>query len=103
MQTNLRSIPERPRGLEWEAVRRLYLPLTLLALLTFAAGLGRGAMTDADEAFYAEAAREMVASGDYVTPFFNYEHRFQKPILYYWVTALFYQVTGATEAAARFG
>jgi len=84
-------------------VRRLYLPLTLLALLTFAAGLGRGAMTDADEAFYAEAAREMVASGDYVTPFFNYEHRFQKPILYYWVTALFYQVTGATEAAARFG
>jgi len=84
-------------------VRRLYLPLTLLALLTFTAGLGRGAMTDADEAFYAEAAREMVASGDYVTPFFNYEHRFQKPILYYWVTAAIYQVTGATEAAARLG
>ena len=84
-------------------MRRLYLPLTLLALLTFTAGLGRGAMTDADEAFYAEAAREMVASGDYVTPFFNYEHRFQKPILYYWVTSAIYQVTGATEAAARLG
>lgn len=84
-------------------MRRLYLPLTLLALLTFSAGLGRGAMTDADEAFYAEAAREMVASGDYVTPFFNYEHRFQKPILYYWMTALAYQVTGPTEAAARLG
>jgi len=103
MQTNVGSIPEGPRRLEWEAVRRLYLPLTLLALLTFAAGLGRGAMTDADEAFYAEAAREMVASGDYITPFFNYEHRFQKPILYYWVTAAFYLVTGPTEAAARLG
>lgn len=103
IQTNRRSIPERPWGLEWEAVRRLYLPLTLLALLTFGAGLGRGAMTDADEAFYAEAAREMVASGDYVTPFFNYEHRFQKPVLYYWVTALVYRTTGPTEAAARFG
>jgi 4-amino-4-deoxy-L-arabinose transferase-like glycosyltransferase len=102
-QTNAGSIPERPRGLEWDAVRRLYLPLTLLALLTFSAGLGRGAMTDADEAFYAEAAREMVASGDYVTPFFNYEYRFQKPILYYWMTALVYQVTGPTEAAARLG
>ncbi len=102
-QTDGGSIPERPRALEWEAVRRLYLPLTLLALLTFAAGLGRGAMTDADEAFYAEAAREMVASGDYVTPFFNYEHRFQKPILYYWMTAVVYQVTGPTEAAARLG
>lgn len=75
--------------------------LILLALLTFFVGLGRGAITDSDEAFYAEAAREMVESGDWLTPRFNYADRFQKPILYYWLTAGTYLVTGPGEAAAR--
>ncbi len=82
-------------------MRGLTLPLVLLAALTFLVGLGRGAITDSDEAFYAEAAREMVASGDWITPTFNGEPRFQKPILYYWLTAGTYLVTGPTEAAAR--
>jgi 4-amino-4-deoxy-L-arabinose transferase-like glycosyltransferase len=84
-------------------VRGLTLPLLLLASLTFLVGLGRGAITDSDEAFYAEAAREMVQSGDLITPFYNYEPRFQKPILYYWLTAATYAATGGpSEAAARF-
>lgn len=82
-------------------MRGLTLPLVLLAALTFLVGLGRGAITDSDEAFYAEAAREMVASGDWITPTFNGEPRFQKPILYYWLTAGTYLVTGPTESAAR--
>jgi 4-amino-4-deoxy-L-arabinose transferase-like glycosyltransferase len=82
-------------------VRGLTLPLVLLAALAFLVGSGRGAITDSDEAFYAEAAREMVASGDWITPTFNGEPRFQKPILYYWLTAGTYLVTGPTEAAAR--
>ena len=88
-------------SLEWKPVRGLTLPLVLLAALTFLVGLGRGPITDADEAFYAEAAREMVESGDWVTPFYNYEPRFQKPILYYWLTAATYLATGPTEWAAR--
>jgi 4-amino-4-deoxy-L-arabinose transferase-like glycosyltransferase len=83
-------------------VRGLTLPLILLAALTFLAGLGRGAITDADEAFYAEAAREMVQSGDVVTPTYNYEPRFQKPIFYYWLTAATFAATGGPgEAGAR--
>lgn len=82
-------------------MRGLTLPLVLLAALTFLVGLGRGAITDADEAFYAEAAREMVASGDVLTPHFNFEPRFQKPILYYWLTAGTYLVTGPAEGSAR--
>jgi 4-amino-4-deoxy-L-arabinose transferase-like glycosyltransferase len=73
----------------------------LLAGLSFFAGLGRGAITDADEAFYAEAAREMVESGDWLTPHYNYEPRFQKPALYYWLAASTYLITGPTELAAR--
>jgi 4-amino-4-deoxy-L-arabinose transferase-like glycosyltransferase len=82
-------------------VRGLTLLLVLLAALTFLVGLGRGAITDADEAFYAEAAREMVASGDWLTPHYNYQPRFQKPILYYWLSAATFRVAGATEWSAR--
>jgi 4-amino-4-deoxy-L-arabinose transferase-like glycosyltransferase len=82
-------------------VHRITLPLLLLAALTFFAGLGRGAITDSDEAFYAESSREMVASGDWVTPHYNYEPRFQKPILYYWLTSATYLATGPTEFGAR--
>ena len=83
-------------------MHRITLPLLLLAALTFFAGLGRGAITDSDEAFYAEASREMVASGDWITPYYNYEPRFQKPIAYYWLTSAIYIVTGANGFGARF-
>jgi 4-amino-4-deoxy-L-arabinose transferase len=76
--------------------------LIALCGLAFFAGLGRAAITDSDEAFYAEAGREMVESGDYLTPHFGYQSRFQKPILFYWLVAAAYTVAGVNEAAARF-
>ncbi len=82
-------------------MRRPFATLLLLSLLTFVVGLGRQAITDGDEAYYAEAAREMVESGDWLTPHFNYQDRWQKPILYYWVTAAAFTVTGSTEWSAR--
>jgi 4-amino-4-deoxy-L-arabinose transferase-like glycosyltransferase len=75
--------------------------LLLLGFFTFFVGLGSQAITDADEAYYAEASREMVESGDWLTPRFNYENRWQKPVLYYWLTSATYLVTGPTEFAAR--
>ena len=83
-------------------MHRTTLPLLLLATLTFFAGLGRGPITDSDEAFYAESSREMLANNDWITPYYNYEPRFQKPILYYWGTSLAYLVIGVSELAARF-
>ncbi|MGE0445442.1 MAG: ArnT family glycosyltransferase, partial [Vicinamibacterales bacterium] len=75
--------------------------LLLLAILTFFVGLGRPAITDSDEGYYAEASREMVESGDWLTPRFNYADRWQKPVLYYWLTSALYVVTGPTEWSAR--
>jgi 4-amino-4-deoxy-L-arabinose transferase-like glycosyltransferase len=82
--------------------RRLGLAtLLLLCFFTFVLGLGGQAITDADEAYYAEASREMVESGDWLTPRFNYQNRWEKPVLYYWLTAATYLVTGPSEFAAR--
>jgi len=82
--------------------RRAVVTLLLLSSLTFLFGLGIQAITDADEAFYAEAAREMVEGGDWITPHFNYEERWQKPILYYWFTAGAFAGTNTSEFMARF-
>ena len=82
-------------------MRRSTIPVVLLALLSFAAGVGRGAITDTDEAFYAESAREMVESGNWLTPYFNYEPRFQKPAFYYWVTAALFAAAEPHEFLAR--
>jgi 4-amino-4-deoxy-L-arabinose transferase-like glycosyltransferase len=84
-------------------VRRSVLTLLFLSLITFFLGLGRQAITDSDEAFYAEAAREMVEGNDWLTPHFNYEDRWQKPILYYWFTAAAFAGTDTSEFMARFG
>ena len=80
---------------------RPFLTLLLLCSCTFLAGLGRQAVTDADEAYYAEASREMVESGDWLTPRFNYTDRWEKPVLYYWLTAATYEAVGTSEWAAR--
>jgi 4-amino-4-deoxy-L-arabinose transferase-like glycosyltransferase len=82
-------------------MRRSILTLILLSCCTFFIGLGRPAISDSDEGFYAEAAREMVEGGDWLTPHFNYEERWQKPILYYWLTAATYAAFGESEWAAR--
>jgi 4-amino-4-deoxy-L-arabinose transferase-like glycosyltransferase len=82
-------------------VRRPVLTLLLLSALTFLLGLGRQAITDSDEAYYAEASREMVERGDWLTPHFNYQERFEKPVLYYWLTAGTYVLSGPSEWAAR--
>jgi len=75
--------------------------LLLFCVFTFFIGLGSQAITDADEAFYAEASREMVETSDWLTPRFNYQNRFEKPVLYYWLTSATYLVTGPTELGAR--
>jgi 4-amino-4-deoxy-L-arabinose transferase-like glycosyltransferase len=82
-------------------VARHAIALVAVSFLTFFAGLGQSAITDSDEAFYAESAREMVATGDWLTPRFNETDRFEKPVLYYWLAASAYVVFGVNEMAAR--
>ena len=82
-------------------VPRHLLLLAAVCALTFFAALGRPALTDSDEGFYAESAREMVESGDWLTPYYNYQPRFEKPVLYYWLAAGAYLAGGPSPGAAR--
>jgi 4-amino-4-deoxy-L-arabinose transferase-like glycosyltransferase len=80
---------------------------TLLALLIlsgtlFFFRLGTPGLFDADEPAYARAAREMLETGEWITPHFNGRPRFDKPILFYWLISLSYRVFGVTEFAVRF-
>ncbi len=54
-----------------------------------------------DEGRYAEIPREMVASGDWVTPRLNGLKYFEKPVLQYWITAVSYLALGGEEFVAR--
>src|SRR4029453_10481955 len=96
------TISRMPRSVQSVHVFRHALILTAICLLTFFAGLGGSAIGDSDEAFYAESAREMIEQGDWITPHYNYDYRFQKPVLFYWLGALPCRVAGIGEAAARF-
>jgi len=75
--------------------------LLLLALPVFFLCLGANSIWDANEAFYVETPRQMVATGDYVNPSFNGQPRFNKPVLSYWIVALFYRVFGESVAIER--
>ncbi|MDE2250047.1 MAG: glycosyltransferase family 39 protein [Gammaproteobacteria bacterium] len=54
-----------------------------------------------DEGRYAEIPREMVASGDWVTPRLDGLKYFEKPPLQYWATAVAYELFGEHEWTAR--
>ena len=64
-----------------------------LALLWFVP-LNSPHLFDPDEGRYAEIPREMVASGDWVTPRLDGIKYFEKPALQYWATAVAFEVFG---------
>ena len=78
--------------------------LIFLALLLAATWLGTldlRKLVRPDEGRYSEIPREMVATGDWVTPRLNAIKYFEKPPLQYWATATAYTVFGEHHWTAR--
>ncbi|MFA6091706.1 MAG: glycosyltransferase family 39 protein [Elusimicrobiota bacterium] len=71
-----------------------------LALTTPFWGLGHP-LWEVDDARYAEVPREMVETGDWLTPRLDYFDYVEKPPLIYWLPAVSYKLFGVNEAAAR--
>jgi 4-amino-4-deoxy-L-arabinose transferase-like glycosyltransferase len=75
--------------------------LALFAAALYLPALGRPALWEPDEGRYAEIAREMILSGDYITPRNDFVRYFEKPPLMYWTTAASMRLFGLDELAAR--
>ncbi len=75
--------------------------LLLVFAVAWFAGLGHRKLIKPDEGRYAEIPREMVVSGDWLTPRLNDLKYFEKPPLQYWTTALAYEAFGVTEWTSR--
>lgn len=58
-------------------------------------------LMEPDEGRYAEIPREMLATGDFITPRLNGVEYFEKPALQYWLTAASMYVLGENEGATR--
>ncbi|MGH8686688.1 MAG: phospholipid carrier-dependent glycosyltransferase [Burkholderiales bacterium] len=81
---------------------RLVWALALVALLVlWFGGLEWRGLFQPDEGRYAEIPREMLASGDWVTPRLNGLKYFEKPPLQYWATAGSFAAFGRDEWSAR--
>src|SRR5947209_334942 len=79
-----------------------YALLAVVAAGLFLPNLGGPSLWDIDEGNNAEAAREMMESGNWVVPTFNYQLRVDKPALLYWLQIGAYRLFGVNEFAARF-
>ena len=64
-------------------------------------GISQFGLIGADEPRYAQAAREMLARGDWVTPTLGGHVWLEKPPLYYWQAIMVYSLFGVSDAAAR--
>ncbi len=79
---------------------RVGLLLTAMVCLFFR--LGELALVEPSEGRYAEIGREMLESGDWVTPHLNYQRHLEKPPFAYWMIALGIRAWDADNFGARF-
>ncbi|MBE9103804.1 glycosyltransferase family 39 protein [Nostoc cf. edaphicum LEGE 07299] len=75
--------------------------LMVLGWVAFGWNLGNIGLIDETEPLFAEASRQMFVTGDWITPFFNGDTRFDKPALIYWCQAIAYHLIGVNEWAVR--
>lgn len=75
--------------------------LAILFLVVWFYALGARTLVPSDEGRYAEMAREMVSTGDWITPRLDALKYFEKPPLQTWMNALTFELFGLGEWQAR--
>src|SRR3990167_2045270 len=80
---------------------KILLVIFVLYVILYFFRLGSVGLIDVDEPRYAEAGREMLKSGNWIVPYFNYVVRFDKPIFFYWLEAISMKIFGINEFSAR--
>jgi 4-amino-4-deoxy-L-arabinose transferase-like glycosyltransferase len=80
---------------------RALIILIVLGSVFFTFMIGNRALSVPDEGRYVEIPREMVATGDYLTPRLNGVKYFEKPVLFYWLEAFSIKLFGLQEFTLR--
>ncbi len=75
--------------------------VAVIVVAVFTVWLGRLDIMDPDEGRHSEIAREMLASGNYLTPQIHGEPYYDKPAPFYWMLAGSFTVLGQNARAAR--
>lgn len=83
------------------ATRRIYLLIGLAAAILFLPFLGHVHLFDWDEINFAECAREMIVTKDYLRMQIDYMPFYEKPPLFIWMQVACMSVLGVGEYAAR--
>jgi 4-amino-4-deoxy-L-arabinose transferase-like glycosyltransferase len=83
--------------------KRVYVFIFIIIIAFYLYGLGYLPLLGPDEPRYAQIAREMFLSGDYITPTLGGYTWFEKPSLLYWMIAASFKVFGVSEWSARLG
>ena len=91
-------------------LNRPYLFWFLIGCLVYIPFLGSSQLFDWDEINFAESAREMIVTGDYLTVQINFQPFWEKPPIFMWLQVLSFQLFGtftdqawtSMEFAARF-
>ena len=79
----------------------LILTLVFFSLAVLFFNLGKRGFWEPDEGRYAEISREMVESGDWLTPRLNYIKHFHKPPIVYWLIGSSFKAFGQNEFAGH--
>jgi 4-amino-4-deoxy-L-arabinose transferase-like glycosyltransferase len=79
----------------------VYIIITIAGALLFVPFLGGVHLFDWDEINFAETAREMLVTGDYLNVRINYELFWEKPPFFFWLQVLSMKIFGVNEIAAR--
>ncbi|HEJ83484.1 MAG TPA: glycosyltransferase family 39 protein, partial [Desulfobacteraceae bacterium] len=94
-------LADRPRSREGGGVIAVMILVTVLAAGIYFIGLDGYPLLDPDEGRYAEISREMLETGDFITPRLNYVKYFEKPPLFYWCVAGAMALFGQSEWVVR--
>ncbi len=78
-----------------------FLVILAAASILFFHSLGKVHLFDWDEINFAESAREMIATDNYMQVQINYEPFWEKPPLFFWMQVASMKVFGVNEFAAR--
>jgi 4-amino-4-deoxy-L-arabinose transferase-like glycosyltransferase len=83
---------------EWAVI----LFLIIFTALLYGYRMGALSLTDPDEVFYAQTAKEMLRHHTWSVPYIFGQPQFEKPILFYFLLAIAFKLFGVSAAVARF-